>query len=305
MLKINISQMKVKRPAQLLVFSIFLICSTDLFANGVTPIPNDTINKLNEIEIKADKIVRRKDGIIIFPQKAQLNFASNGYDLLDNMMIPGVYLDKDGYQMSYMGQTVGIYINGHKASSAEVKNLKASSVKKVEFYDTTSGEFISDKTAINIVLINEDNSYYLAADDKQTAGYNSNELNSTFQYFGRRKHLSVFMGNSYHSYNNKGANQEENYIFPSWSIVRNSSVLLDEQKGNSQYFQCNGHVENKKSAFSARFSVVRDYIPTIETEERIMQDDMEMKRQSERNERALLQSLELTGRFLAQFKSSV
>lgn len=50
-----------------------------------------------------------------------------------------------------MGEEVPIYINGRQASYAEVQNIPAKSIEKVEYIDVPYGVYVTNNIAINII----------------------------------------------------------------------------------------------------------------------------------------------------------
>ena len=55
---------------------------------------------LGEVEVKGSSFIRQKDRVLIIPDKQQVKHAFTGYDLLSNLMIPGIDVDrKKGQQV--------------------------------------------------------------------------------------------------------------------------------------------------------------------------------------------------------------
>ncbi|WP_300648027.1 hypothetical protein, partial [uncultured Bacteroides sp.] len=66
-----------------------------------------------------------------------------------------------------MGEEVPIYINGRQASYAEVQNIPAKSIERVEYIDVPYGVYVTDNIALNIITKKESGSLYLAIDGMQ------------------------------------------------------------------------------------------------------------------------------------------
>ena len=49
---------------------------------------------LGEVEVKGSSFIRQKDRVLIIPDKQQVKHAFTGYDLLSNLMIPGIDVDR-------------------------------------------------------------------------------------------------------------------------------------------------------------------------------------------------------------------
>lgn len=50
--------------------------------------------ELGEVEVKGSSFIRQKDRVLIIPDKQQVKHAFTGYDLLSNLMIPGIDVDR-------------------------------------------------------------------------------------------------------------------------------------------------------------------------------------------------------------------
>lgn len=97
-------------------------------------IPLFTLKKdnilLGEVEVKASSFIRQKDRVLIIPTEHQIKHASTGYDLLYNLMIPGMHVDtQKGSVNTLFGETT-LYIDGQKADYKEVRALRPKDIEK-------------------------------------------------------------------------------------------------------------------------------------------------------------------------------
>ena len=92
-------------------FGIFLISAGETSGNAASAIPaestaitelTDTVGKgsqadssktLSEVVVKAERVVRRDNMLLLFPSRQDKRFASGGLGVLDNMNIPEVMID--------------------------------------------------------------------------------------------------------------------------------------------------------------------------------------------------------------------
>ena len=58
---------------------------------------------LGEITVMAAPVTRYDDHLLLYPTKEQRRHASNGFDVMKNMMIPGVDVDAKGGSISAFG----------------------------------------------------------------------------------------------------------------------------------------------------------------------------------------------------------
>lgn len=75
---------------------------------------------LNEVEVKASSVIHKKDHLLIIPDKQQIKHAFTGYDLLYNLMIPGLTVNRKEKAVTALTGTATLYINGIKADIREI-----------------------------------------------------------------------------------------------------------------------------------------------------------------------------------------
>ena len=72
----------------------------------------DSTFTLSAVEVKADKVIKKSDGMTIIPQKGQLKLSTDGFDVIYGIMIPGLDVDRRRGSVTRLGQQVAAYING-------------------------------------------------------------------------------------------------------------------------------------------------------------------------------------------------
>lgn len=61
----------------------------------LSPVVMETDNiELSEVVVKGASVIRQKDRLLILPDRQQIKQAGTGYDLLYNLMIPGMEVDR-------------------------------------------------------------------------------------------------------------------------------------------------------------------------------------------------------------------
>ena len=99
---------------------------------------------LDGVTIIGSLFIQKKDRLLIIPSKLQSKYAYNGYDLLYNLMIPGVVVNrKEGAVITSRGSAT-LYINGVKADFHEIQNLRPKDIDK-EFALQQEKYMIEDK----------------------------------------------------------------------------------------------------------------------------------------------------------------
>lgn len=107
---------------------------------------------LNEVEIKASSVIHKKDHLLIIPDKQQIKHAFSGYDLLYNLMIPGLTVNRKDKSVTALTGTATLYINGVKADIREIQNLQPKDIERVEYYTLpATGQFSGDAASVNYI----------------------------------------------------------------------------------------------------------------------------------------------------------
>ena len=80
--------------------------------------------ELDEIVVKASYLTREDDHILAIPTKEQRKHAVTGYDLLNNLMIPGVSVERSTGSVTTPSGAATLYIDGRKVDFREVQSLR-------------------------------------------------------------------------------------------------------------------------------------------------------------------------------------
>ena len=119
------------------------VSNADVTVHTVT-LESDNV-MLGEIVVKGSSFIQKKDHLLVIPDKQQAKHAFTGYDLLYNLMIPGLTVDRKNKKVTALAGEATLYINGVKADIKEVQSLRPQDIEKVEYYVwPTSGKFAGD-----------------------------------------------------------------------------------------------------------------------------------------------------------------
>lgn len=110
--------------------------------------------ELNEVVVTASYLTREDDHILAVPTKEQRKHAVTGYDLLQNLMIPGISVDRATGSVTTPAGAATLYIDGREADFREVQSLRPKDIARVEYFDIPTGKYANDMSAINFVLKN-------------------------------------------------------------------------------------------------------------------------------------------------------
>lgn len=122
---------------------------------------------LDEVTVKAAKVVNKPDGMVIYPTEAQKRNSNNGYGLLEKLALPRLRIDNVGHSVSTTDNrgTVQLRINGITAGKQEMTALDPKSITKINFIDNPGvryGEGIA--CVIDITTRRTDSGYATGAD---------------------------------------------------------------------------------------------------------------------------------------------
>lgn len=216
---------------------------------------------LNEVEVKASSFIRWKDRVLIIPDEQQIKHASTGYDLLYNLMIPGVSVDpQKGTVNTLLGEAT-LYVNGQKADYREVRAIRSKDIEKIEYFEMPTGKYAGDKTSINYILKETHMGGYVMLDGKQTIGYLGGDYNASLKMMHKNTSYTAFFGHSMEHNGGVRTNKEEIFYFSEGEINRMIHMDDAKLKKNSQYVQLNINNSNDKRTLAGKLSFVRQDMP--------------------------------------------
>ena len=215
---------------------------------------------LGEVVIKASSFIRQKDRILILPTKQQIKHAHTGYDLLYNLMLPNINVDRRKGSVSTFSGEVSLYINGQKASTNEVQGLRPSDIEKIEYFDMPTGKYSGDKVSINYVMKHQDSGGYLTLNGTQNLGYKEGDYNTVAKLNHKKTNYTFFGGYSMTEYSNM-ENKLEDFYFPDQNISRITWIDKSRIKNKKLYAQFNVENQTEKRTLSGKISFTQTASP--------------------------------------------
>lgn len=110
--------------------------------------------ELQEIVIKAPKVIRKADMDVYHPSKSAVENSKNGMQLLNNLMIPSLTVSDALGTIQAAGQSVQVRINGRTASIDEVRALLPETIKRVEWIDNPGLRYNGANYVLNFIVAN-------------------------------------------------------------------------------------------------------------------------------------------------------
>ena len=217
---------------------------------------------LGEVVVKGNAYQYQKDRLLVTPGKEQIKHAFSGYDLLYNLMIPGLNVDRKNKTVTSMTGDATLYINGVEADIREVQNLQPKDIERVEYYVLpTTGKFAGDAASVNYITKAYSSGGYVTVDGQQTIGYMKGDYNLGAKLSHGNTSYAFWAGYQTSGHEGMQTTSQENLLFPDYTIRKGSNQKGIDYCNNQQYAQFKVSNDNKKRSLSASASVVRDATP--------------------------------------------
>ena len=152
--------------------------------------------QLNEVTVKAAKVIEQADGKLIIPSITEKQAATNGYTLLNKLPLPNIDIDPVLHTVSTNTNqgTVQIRINGAICSKEDMLALNPKRVKSIEYINNPGLRYGKDIAyVINIKTTRNNEGYTIGADlsNTLTSWYGDNLV------FSKWNHKNSEFGVSY------------------------------------------------------------------------------------------------------------
>ena len=192
--------------------------------------------ELGEVVVKSSYLTKEDDHILAIPTKEQRKHAVTGYDLLSNLMIPGVSVERSTGSVTTPNGVATLYIDGREVDFREVQSLRPKDVSRVEYFDVPTGKYAKDAYAINIIMKPLNNGGYTQLDASQNVGYLYGDYNLISKFVTGTKSLNLWAG---YSLENPKSSMDENetFIFPDYQMNRLQHYNNADNRRTEEYVQ--------------------------------------------------------------------
>lgn len=145
-----------------ITFSLLLSTATITFAQDV-----DKSITLDEVTVRASKVVNKPDGMVIYPTDSQRQASTNGYSFLEKLTLPNLRVDNINHTISAIDNRGGVQlrINGIIVDKTEMTALDPKDILRIDFIDKPGvryGESLA--YVINIITRRNDSGYSVGTD---------------------------------------------------------------------------------------------------------------------------------------------
>ena len=205
--------------------------------------------QLEEIEVKADQIIRKKGHEELFLTKADREFGFNALDAVSKLPRFVTKLNDDKL-ISWDQEEVFVLINGVPATALELKAYKANDVKKVEYYNVAPAHYkmYSSGPIANIIIKRRHDRLYSGTFNTSNAvntGYGENQVDLTYRDSLNQVKLGYIL--SYRDIHNIDMTSYYDYdsLFNSYEGISEYNGIYQNLSLSYQRFQGN-HLFNAK-----------------------------------------------------------
>lgn len=185
---------------------------------------------LKGVTVEAARVVEKVDRQIIFPTKEQVKTASNGYDLLDNLSLPTIIVNRaERKVLSLKGGDVQIRINDVKASMQDVLALQPDEVTKVEFINVPGLKYGDSNldAVINYQVRRRYAGYVSGVSTMQGTKAGFNNSDGYFNYNVKKSEFSINYSFSYRSVEERSYESLGTYHLPTGETLHRNYLGYD------------------------------------------------------------------------------
>ena len=216
------------------------LCTFSAIAQSET---NDSIitQELNEVVVEAQ--MQRTDAkkSTYIPTVRQKNASQTGADLLDQMSIPQLNVTLNGNIKTNSGKEVAVFIDYIPATENDIKAMRISDVKRVEYYEYPSDPRLQGhQFAVNYIMTKYEYGGYVKAYDHTNLLHFSEQLLGSVRL--QYKNMTYdLMGYGWgHNSSHYGSELTETYRLPqpdgTMKIFDRNSNTTSSKENRQQYF---------------------------------------------------------------------
>jgi hypothetical protein len=254
-------------------------------------------NNLKEVTVKGSTFTRKSDRIVVIPDKQQVRHSYTGYDLLSQMLIPGVEVNTETGTITSVFGNVSVYVDSVKAEYRDVKNLRPKDIARVEYIDMPTGKFAREKAVINFITRPQTTGGYVSMDAMENVGYRKGEGNVAAKWKHKNTEYTFYGGASYADAKSHGIDEEQ-YDISDKTVRKQTDVQLSKEKTNTEYMQVGiRHITDKRTLLG-KWGLTRAGTPENTDRSSIIYDNgMPINTLNRKSERGLQPSMTLYGDF--------
>lgn len=196
---------------------------------------------LGAVTVEANNAHLYSDKSVYVPTSTQKNASQTGNDLLAHMAIPQLDVISDGNVKTNTGKAIAVFIDYIPASETDLKTMRTTDVKRVEYYELPSDPRLQgNQYAINFIMQQyEYGGYVKGFGHANLISYSEQLLGSV--RFQHKKMTYDIMGYGFNMNNSHyGSTLRETFRLPQenedYKIFDRTSKTTSSKTENQQYF---------------------------------------------------------------------
>lgn len=177
---------------------------------------------LDEAVVTADNMIHKVDKSIIYPSEIQRKVSSSSLSLLQNLNLPGLYVDAIEQKVNINGSQPIYMINGIVKTMHEFNAINPKNIARIEYEDSPSIRHM-DKNAggvINVILKTKENggNFWGNVLGSPQTGFLNTDL--YFAYNWSKSEVSINYFNNWRDYTHRWTDKTEEYLTPEFELHR-------------------------------------------------------------------------------------
>lgn len=177
--------------------------------------------QLEEVVVRGSSQIRKEDKILIFPTKLEQKHAANGFELLNNLMIPQIDIEQLTKTITIRGKNVLLAINGRPVKSKEeIIMLRPQDVMRVEYHDLPKGFYAGNEAVIDYITHQYEVGGYFGVNGTQNLTYTGGNYLATARVNYQKSEFSVGYYYDYLTDRNIRNKIDELFVYPDSDLKR-------------------------------------------------------------------------------------
>ena len=218
---------------------------------------------LKEVTVEASNIVRKFDRQIIFPSEQEKRKSMNGVELVDNMQLSRVYVDKSNNSINAITDgKVLLRINGSPADLSDVQTINPNEVTRVEYHDMPSMRYGDSEVVIDFYVRHRDTGGNGMATTNVGLTSEVGDMQASIKVNHQESEFSVYGKYDYAHFDDRYTNANETYLFEdNTSLHRYSEGISGFYKERVYQLRLGYAYFSQNSFFTAKASYNHFSIP--------------------------------------------
>ena len=214
---------------------------------GCIVLDEDTM-ELEGVEIKGNLVYHDKEKSSYLPSVRQKKTAYNAFGLLYNLMIPELKIDRRTKSIRTQDEkNVAQCINGHEATSLEIKSLRARDIIRIDYYPKATGKFANYDAVVDYIVKVVDEGGYINATGSMSFLTPAEGLDVNVKYHKKNWDLYSYVGANYADNNKYHLDGQEDVETQQLNFTKLTSTDHYKNKANNQYVALQGIYQDDKN----------------------------------------------------------